>query len=406
MSAFDFFITLDGNCLNGFEGLCGIARLRCDPDADHWEQEVHFFEGLAGGHATQVNPTGTLGFLGNLSQTLLFYDPRTLQEVRRLSTLRFCAPDVIYSSQTHVVWLSETSFITVLGDSFWRFDMDDLENPERLGKHRVKLPHALKLSPSGRYLGYGSMDHDHKGYARELGIFDLEDNTARVVELPATCWHIASHPTKDFFYGPSQQVAPQGSEFGEYTLAHFKNYVFEVDAESATVTRHAAIAKELPAAFTSDVAVTPDHVFYNACAGGTLVQVDLETFKRVRFIDERPSFLQTLPHLRSGVSNLVEAFSRANVLGNSHLLLKALRATRFSLLDGSLGVQVSPDRRFVLTAHRGLNEVIVYRHPEMTVHKRIRFPSIRGFFPEHIGPLSDQRLGFHHTTISTASVNA
>jgi hypothetical protein len=101
MSAFDFFITLDGNNLNGFEGLCGIARLRCDPDADRWDKEVHFFEGLAGGHATQVNPTGTLAFLGNLSQTLLFYDPRTLREVRRLSTLRFCAPDVIYSSQTH-----------------------------------------------------------------------------------------------------------------------------------------------------------------------------------------------------------------------------------------------------------------------------------------------------------------
>ena len=29
MAAFDFFITLDGNNLNGFEGLCGVARLRC-----------------------------------------------------------------------------------------------------------------------------------------------------------------------------------------------------------------------------------------------------------------------------------------------------------------------------------------------------------------------------------------
>ena len=73
MAAFDLFITLDGNCLNGFEGLCGVARLRCDPDADRWEKQIHFFEGVAGGHATQVNPTGTLAFLGNLSQTLLFF---------------------------------------------------------------------------------------------------------------------------------------------------------------------------------------------------------------------------------------------------------------------------------------------------------------------------------------------
>ena len=406
MAAFDLFITLDGNCLNGFEGLCGVARLRCDPDADRWEKQIHFFEGVAGGHATQVNPTGTLAFLGNLSQTLLFFDPRTLREVRRLSTLRFCAPEVLYSSQTHVVWLSEKRFIAVLGDSFWRFDVDDLENPVRLGEHRVKLPHAMKRSPSGRYIGYGSMDHDHKGYACELGIFDLTTNTARVVALPATCWHIAAHPTKDFFYGPSQRVAPQGNEFGEYTLAHFKNYVFEVDAERAMVTRHASIAKELPAAFTSDVAVTANDVFYNACAGGTLVRVDLETFQRVQFIDERPGLFRSLLGLRSGWANLVEAFSRVNVLGNSHRLLKVLLASRFSLLDGSLGLQVSPDARFILTAHRGLNEVIVYRHPEMVVHRRIPFPSIRGFFPEHIGLLSDPRLGFHHTTISTASARA
>ncbi|MFN7952525.1 MAG: hypothetical protein U0610_12435 [bacterium] len=41
MTAFDLFITLDGNCLNGFEGLCGVARLRCDPDADRWEKQIN-----------------------------------------------------------------------------------------------------------------------------------------------------------------------------------------------------------------------------------------------------------------------------------------------------------------------------------------------------------------------------
>ena len=96
--------------------------------------------------------------------------------------------------------------------------------------------------------------------------------------------------------------------------------------------------------------------------------------------------------------------SLANLPGNTHVLLKALRATRFSTLDGSYGLQRSPDGKYLLSAHRGLNEVIVYRHPEMVVHERIPFPSIRGFFPEHVGLLSDPRLGFHHTTVSTASV--
>src|SRR6185436_2960416 len=153
----------------------------------------------------QINKQGTVGFLGNLSQTLLFYDPRTLRELKRFSTLRFCAPDTFYSSQTHVVWLAEREFITVLGPDFYRFHLDDLEHPERLGAHGVTLPHALKRSPSGRYLFYGAMDHSTSGYANQAGVFDLETRTARTVKLPATAWHLGVHPTRDEFYAPTQR---------------------------------------------------------------------------------------------------------------------------------------------------------------------------------------------------------
>ena len=107
MAAFDYFIALDGNCLNGFEGLAGVARLRCDPARDRWDVEARYFDGLAGGHALQLNEQGTVGFLGNMSQTLLFFDPRTMRETGRFSTLRFAVPDTFYSSQTHVVWTGE-----------------------------------------------------------------------------------------------------------------------------------------------------------------------------------------------------------------------------------------------------------------------------------------------------------
>ena len=131
MSEFDLFIALDGNGLNGFEGLAGVARLTCDPARDRYDIRVRYFDGLAGGHALQLNRDGTLGFLGNLSQTLLFFDPRTLDEVRRVSTLRFAAPSVFYESQTHVVWMSERSFITVLGPDFALFHLDDLESSNK-----------------------------------------------------------------------------------------------------------------------------------------------------------------------------------------------------------------------------------------------------------------------------------
>jgi hypothetical protein len=367
---------------------------------------VRFFDGLTGGHAVQLSPKATVGFLGNLSQTLLFFDPRTLREVARASTLRFVAPDVSYASQTHVAWLDERRFVTVLGPDFHLFELDRLDRPERLGPHGVTLPHALKRSPSGRYLFYGAMDHDARGFANEAGVFDLEKLQANVVSLPATVWHLGVHPTRDVFYAPTQRCAPQGTEFVEYTIAHFKNYLFEIDGPSATVTRHLAIPKDLPGALTSDVVVTKDHVVYNACASGVLVRVDLETLSRVEFFDERPGPLRTLANLPVAAANVLESFSRANVTANTHVLLKALRATRYSAIDGSYGLQLAPDGRTLLSAHRGLNEVIVYDYPSMRERRRVRFPSIREFFPQHFGHLSDPRLGFHHSALSAATAGA
>jgi hypothetical protein len=401
--AFDIFIALDGLGLNGFEGFGGVARLRCDPDLGRYDHSVRFYDGFSGGHATQINHEGTVGFLGNLSQTLLFFDPRTLNEVARLSTLRFCSPEVFYQSQTHVVWTGERTFITVLGPDFYRFELDDLEHPVRLGAHGVTLPHAIKRSPSGRYLFYGAMDHDHKGYANQVGIFDLESNEARVVKLPATVWHLGVHPTKDVFYAPTQRCSPQDGEFVEYTIAYFKNYLFEIDGASAAVTRHLSIPKDLPAFLTSDVVVTDTHVLYNACASNVIIRVDLATLSKVEFIDERVHPLKSLTLWRTGLSNVVEAFTRANAALEIHTLLKGLRATRWYPIDGSYGLQLSPDGRYLFSAHRGLNQVIVYRYPELTVERRIDFPPIRKFFPQHLSILDDPRLGFHHSALSTRS---
>ena len=57
---------------------------------------------------------------------------------------------------------------------------------------------------------------------------------------------------------------------------------------------------------------------------------------------------------------------------------------------GKPSIGLSPDRRFLLSAHRGLNEVIVYRYPEMRVHKRVPFPAMSQFY-RHLGRFSDSR---------------
>jgi hypothetical protein len=394
---FDFFIALDGHGLNGFEGFAGIARLRCEPDANRWEPEVRFFPGVAGGHATQIAPGGTVGFLGNLSQQLLFFDPRTLDEVARLSTLRFRAPKLFYESQTHVVWLDDERFVTAIGPEFWRFSLRDLEHPEPIGAHGVTLPHAIKRSPSGRYLFYGAMDVE-RTYANQIGVFDLTTGTARIVALPATAWHLGCHPTRDVCYVPTQRCIPQDGDFTEYVIAHFKNYLFEIDGPTACVTRHLAIPKDMPGALTSDVVVTEDEVIYNCCASGVLARVDLGEFRAVRWVNERPRPREQLRNWRAGVGNLVEVLSRVNLPDATHWFVKAVRIAGGSAVDGSYGLGLSPDRRFLLSAHRGLNEVIVYRYPELVVERRIAFPPMRAFF-RHLGRFDDTRLGFHHATL-------
>lgn len=406
--AFDVFIALDGPGLNGFEGPAGIARLRCSPAEDRYAREVRFFDGLAGGHATQINPQGTVGFLGNLSQQLLFFDPRTLTELQRFSARRIHhgRAGAGYESATHVVWLSERTFVVALGAQFWLLDLDDLDHPQALGPHGVALPHSIKLLPSKRYLCYGAMDHDREGYANQVGIFDLTTCRPRVVELDATVWHIGVHPSRDCFYAPTQRCAPQGRmEFAEYVPGHFKNYLYEIEVAEGCgrVSRHLAIPKDFPAHLTSDVVVSEREVIYNSPASGAISVVDLEDFREVRTIDERVGLRGALRHWRSAWSNLLEGLSRVDVLAHTRDFVRALRIARWSLLDGSYGLQLSPDRRFLLSAHRGQNQVIVYRWPEATVARRVPFPPARKFLPR-LGRLDDTRLGFHHTALSTTSV--
>lgn len=187
-----FHVALDGNGINGLEGLAGVCLFLFDPKHNHYGYKIEFFDGIAGGHTVSVNRSGTIGFLGNTAQHLLFYDARTLVEVVRISTLRFETPTTSLQGSTHVVWLSDDEIVTPIGEYFYRFKISDLERPTRLNPHLVKLPHGMKRTASGRYIVYGSMDSPagSDGEARQVGIWDLETNEITVLTLPATCWHV------------------------------------------------------------------------------------------------------------------------------------------------------------------------------------------------------------------------
>lgn len=392
-----FHIALDGNGLNGLEGRAGVCLFRYDPETGDYAYKVHYFGGASGGHAPNVDPTRHSGFLGTTGQHLLFYDLTTLEELDRVSTLRFEVPDTSVKGSTHIVWLDSTQFVTCIGEHLWQLDVNRLTKAEKLGPHQLKVPHAMKRSASGRYLVIGSMDHPVLGEAREIAIFDTVTGESRRVELPATCWHVVCHPVFDRFYAVSFRVNPADRhDWQHWGMAWLRQYAFEVDAESGQVLRHWVADRDVPAHINSDVTISSQELIF--CTGGshTVVLVDLETMSRHRIIDEHPGALENWARPRESMATAVEALLRGNVFSNAHLHGQALRVSRGSLFDGIYACQLSADETLLFTANRGQNHISIYDYPSLRLRQRVTMPELQEF-AEGVPSWADPRLGFHHS---------
>lgn len=401
---YSFHIALDGNGINGLEGMAGVCLFLFQPEDGSYAYKVQYYDGISAGHAVSVNPSGTVGFLGNAGQQLLFYDARTLKELDRISTLRFEPNDTSIRGSTHIVWLSDDEFITAIGDYFYRFDVRSLAKGEKLGPHKLKLPHALKRTASGRYICYGAMDHPRLGEAREVGVWDLQTGEATRIELPATCWHLACHPTQDWFYPVSFRVAPQAKDdYHEWAMAFFKEYVFEVDAESKQVLRHWTSGRETPAHINSDVTISDSELIF--CNGGsqTVVFIDRDSFSRFRLIDERPNWKESVRRPREIATQVYDSMARGGLFTEARHFFGALRVSRFSLLDSIYACQLSKNQKYLFTANRGLNHISLYEYPSNRLKLRVPMPPLQEFAP-HLGKWADPRLGFHHSYLVEAAV--
>jgi hypothetical protein len=395
-----FHVALDGNGINGLEGMAGVCLFLFDPADGSHAYKVRYYDGIAAGHATSVSPDGAIGFLGNAGQQLLFYDAHSLEELDRISTLRFESADTSLRGSTHVVWLDDRRFLTAIGDHLWAFDVRDLAKGERLAPHRLKLPHAMKRTASGRYVCVGSMDHPRRGEAREVGVFDLQRGEARRIELPTTCWHLACHPSEDWFYPISFRVLPQdGRNWHEWAIAFLKEYAYEIDAASGQVRRHWSCGRETPAHINSDVIASRSELIF--CNGGsqTVVCVELGGFAAHRVLDERPDLLAHARRPREVATQVFDAFARGGAFTSMRHFLGALRVSRFSLLDSVYACQLARDESLLFTANRGLNHVTIYDWPSARLRLRVPMPQVQEFAP--VGRLADPRLGFHHGTLSS-----
>jgi hypothetical protein len=397
---YSFHIALDGNGINGLEGMAGVCLFLFDPADNSYAYKIKYYNGIAAGHSVNVNADGTYGFLGNAAQHLLFYDARNLEEIGRISTLRFEPNDTSIRGSTHLVWLNNLEFITAIGDYFYKFNLKDLTKGERLGPHKLKLPHAMKLTASGKYICYGGMDNPRfgrEGEAKEVGVWDMATGEATRIELPATCWHVVAHPTKDWFYCVSFRVLPQDHvDYHEWAIAFLKEYAFEIDAGSKQVLRHWACSRETYAHLNSDVTISDSELIFCNGASQSILFINLENFSDFRVIDERPDFVTSIKHPRQMATQVFDSFARGSFFGNSRHFFGALRVSRFALMDSIYGCQLSSNQSLLFTANRGLNHLTVYDYPSAKLRLRVEMPDLHEFVPT-MSRIADPRLGFHHS---------
>jgi hypothetical protein len=397
-----FHIALDGNGINGLEGFAGVCVFLFDPAENRYAYKIAYFDGIAGAHAVSVNPSGAIGYLGNTGQHLLFYDAVTLTEVARISTLRFETPRTSLQGSTHIIWHSDDEIVTPVGEHFYAFNLKQLDKPRRLVPHGVKLPHGMKMTASGRYVVYGSMDNPadgEAGEAKHVGVWDRGTDSITVMPLPATCWHVVTHPTDEVFYAVSFRVVPQDyRDYHEWGMAYLKEYAFEICARTQRILRHWAVGREVPAHINSDITLSDKELIFCNGGSGSIIAVELENFAHFRIINERADLSDHLARPREVANQLYEAFGRGTFSTNSRHFLNALKVSRFSILDSVYACQLSSDQRLLFTANRGLNSITIYNYPEGEVRIRVPMPELHAYFP-WLPALADPRLGFHHSVL-------
>lgn len=397
---YSFQIALDGNGINGLEGMAGVCNFLFDPADNSYAFKIKYFNGLAGGHAVSISPDRKYGYMGTAGQHLALYDPFSLEEYERVSTLRFETPDTSIRGSTHVAWLNNEEFITAIGDYFYRFNANNLYHGERLGLHKIMLPHSMRFTASRRYLCYGSMDNPALGAAGEakmVGVLDMETGEAHRIDLPATCWHLIPHPSKDVFYAVSFRVLPQNHvNYHEWAMAFFKEYAFEIDAREKRVSRHWACGREIPSHINSDITISDTELIF--CNGGshTVVLIDLDNFADFRIIDERPTLMDMMDHQRTVATTVYDVLARGSFFSGNHHHLSAMRVSRFRFMDSIHACMLSKDQTLLFTANRGMNHITLYDYPSLQQRLRVQMPDIQEFVP-YVGKNADPRLGFHHS---------
>jgi DNA-binding beta-propeller fold protein YncE len=353
-----------------------------------------------------------MALLGNFSQQIVLLDisnPQDMKVIARQATQYF--EECIYRlrANTHHLWYPDNeAFIGPIGDNLYRFQIDKLKEPEKLGPHYLFNAHEIRWDPDRRYILVGDLGPENTD-ARQIAVFDLEEpdpnKRARLINLPGTVWHCCVHPKKAVGYALTYSFATEQEDYVDWAPAYTREYIFEVDLPTARITRVWGCGSEFPIHLNSDVGVTDDNYLYVASGGShTVVEIGLDSFDENRVLNCKPSYWKRARLWRQRLKNLLGAMSRRPILINTHLTLQTLQVTGGRILDGIYAARVSPEGNYIVTANRGYNVVSVYDRKtfKKLYSKLLPFRKDRYYKSPHyrIGRRGFH-LGFHHSEVTT-----
>lgn len=397
---FSYYVSLDGPHLDGLIGHAGLLRF----DWPSKQISIEYYDGVSGGHNVSIAPNGRMGLLGNFSQQLVLVDLENLRELERQSMMEIQSPDYRLRSNTHHLWYEDNvHFIGAVGDYLYRFDINDLSQPQMLGPHCLFNAHELRWDSSKRYILMGDLGPEDKA-AKQVGVFDLQTNQSTVIRLPDTCWHVCVHPEKPLGYAATYSFATENEDYVDWSPAFRREYVFEIDLPKKRVCRSWSAGAEFPIHLNSDIGVYADRLYLSCGGSHTVVELNVEEdqFREPRILDCKPSLWQRSRMWRQKIYNFIGASARRPTLTSTHFILQTLLVTGWRIMDGIYSARVSPDGKYLVTGNRGYNVLTVY---DRETFKKVYSTQLPRFGPgvfrrpyaKHLKRIYGMHLGMHHS---------
>jgi hypothetical protein len=399
------YMALDGPHLDGLIGSAGVLRFDWPERTFH----IQHFEGVSAAHNVSLAQNAQLALLGNFSQQIVVLDiskADKIREVRRQSTMYFEEAAYRLRSNTHHLWEPDNQhFIGAIGDHVYRFDVDDLKAPERLGPHRLENAHELRWDASRRYILIGDLGPERFD-VRQVCVFDLQEPDpgarARLIRVQNNVWHNCVHPTKPLGYALTYSFATDSEDYVAWSPAFVREYIYEIDLPTAKIVRTWSCGAEFPIHLNSDVEATEDSLYIASGGGHSVVRIDLNSFAESEVTLAVPSWANRLAQWPKRGKNLLGAYSRKSTSNSSHYILQTLQVTDWRLADGVYATRVSPDGKYVMVGHRGYNFIAVYERKTMKQVYGCVLPfrrDVYGARPHYRFGWRGYHLGIHHSEI-------